>query len=173
MRMSEFNIVDNEYTREYSSEKFPNATLIVKVVDFFPCLNSWEYSPPFMGETFIPDQEKREYPARFYGKDILKCIVGLRKESGETLWKNASIVRSISPGGRLGDAKITWRTSCISKSQSGVYTHGDEVVYDSLKSKHESLWELSSPDSISHENQINRLLNNAERLFETGMRTKL
>lgn len=173
MEMNEFQIVGSQYGKPYRSPEFPNARIRVKVRNFFPCLDSWEYRPPRMGDSLHPDKEKREFPAHFYGKDCLKCNVELEKESGETIVKNASLVRSIRPGRSLNDDDVTWRTSCMSKDKSGVHTHGDEVTYDPTSSSHKMMWELASPEPISHEDQIHRLLDNAERLFEPRMSTRI
>jgi len=171
--MSEFPILSATRNKTYNSEKYGRAKVTVEVEDFFPCSDSWEYNPPQMYEGVLG--EEREMPARFRGKDITWCTVSLNGEFSETKEKRfISLLRGVRRYS-FSDNDVAYETSCIMRESKKVYIKPDkdQNVQDPYGGGHEMMWKLAGPDPITLEDNLDRLIENAERLFEPRLSIRI
>ena len=162
---AQFSIVGKKRTKAYSSQNYPVAAIEVEVIDFVRCPNSWDYKESYETDSIVQG-ETRIMPERFYGKDMLQCRVRIIPLGKPIEQKYVSMVRSVSDPDPYCDADATYRTSAMVRDKVSVSLHGDEVRRRPYQDDNKMMWELSGPDPITNDDQVEFLIEESERLFE-------
>jgi len=169
------SIIGETMTRTYSSPTHGASAISVEVIEFNPCLESWRYDPPYIDTDPIhPEKEEVERPARFSGQDVTKATVRLEAEDGTLYYRHASLNRTVRTPYELDD-DADWKTSCMIKSQNGVRIgrNGRDNRPDLHKNDYDMLWDWSVPEPVTLRGNLNRLLANADVLFEPDQQNRV
>lgn len=191
--MTASSIIGETMTRTYESRTHGSSAISVEVIDFNPCLESWQYDPPYIDTDPIhPDKDEVERPARFSGQDVTKATVRLEAEDGTLYYRHASLNRTVrTPYEQDDDAD--WKTSCMIKSKNGIRIgrngrenrspqSGRRIAEapperpnrpDLHKNDYDMLWDWSVPEPVTLRGNLNRLLANADILFEPNQQNRV
>jgi len=162
--MNESPIVGTSRWRSYSSEEHGDGVIEVEVLDHVRCPDSWHYDEREITSNVTG---KTRTHIDYYGKDLLQCAVRLETRNGEKESKFVSLARSVRSGSISNEA--TYRTSCMVRDEESVVYNStiDEWQKRTKPSNFEMVWELAGSDPISHEDQIEMLLDESHRLFNS------
>lgn len=165
-----YPIVGTTVSKEYDSPRFEDATITVEAIHFENHEHSWYFEEAEKREGLVGDRMIEVGP-KFRGRDRMMCTVTLETGDGEKIRKHCSLARTIRQSGPLTDGYAEYRTSCMYRDKINVrYRHSnDRFERRRGSSDYEMLWELCSSDHITLEDQMEMLLDEAERLFESKM----
>jgi len=160
--------------RKYSCEKYGNSIIKVEPIDYDPCLDSWNYSPPRITNPIHPEKDELELSAEWYGKDWLRCNVILTDQNSKQYYWNVTLVRSIRPR-RFKESDITWRTSAMLHNKKSIRNLScrDEVTTRYKSNDSKCLWELAGPNPISLQDQTKMLAEESHRIFDPRVQDRV
>jgi hypothetical protein len=173
--MTEFPILDETRTESYDSPMHGDSTIRVDVIDYLPCLDSWSHTPEHWDYDPIHlEKDRVKRPQTFRGQDLTKTTVTLVDEGGRKHARHASLNRTVRHPYQRSESDVGWKTSCMIRESTGIFIRpGGDNRTDIYRGEHEMLWDYSCPGPITLDDLLDRLIEEAHRLFEPKMQTRI